>query len=131
MILALLLGGCATLEPLPDTQPCLEAGYAIARRTFECTGDGDLANARYEAFEQQYECIPIGDFFVDTGIVTKYLQATDTADPGVFPPDYFHCALAIDGLACEKVAEFGDDLDQWLAVSNACAYVVQPAGGSR
>ena len=49
-----MLMGCPSLKALPQDQPCLEAGYAIARRTFECTGDGDLANARYELFEAEY-----------------------------------------------------------------------------
>ncbi|MCA9493654.1 MAG: hypothetical protein KC621_27165 [Myxococcales bacterium] len=120
--------GCPSLKALPKDSPCVEAGYAIAHRTFECTGDGDLANARFEKFRDRYQCIELPDWFVDTGVVTKYIQATDT---GVFlnPPDYYHCALAIDQLACELVFEYGDDIARYLNSSDACAYVIEPKAG--
>jgi hypothetical protein len=127
---ALLLAGCASLQALPKDSPCVEAGYAISRRTFECTGDGDLANARFERFEKQFACIELPDWFVDTGIVTQYLQ-TDGSGGALSPPDYYHCAFAMELLPCELVEEYGDDLGQWLNSSNACAYVIEPKGGGR
>lgn len=126
-----LLAGCASLQALPKDSPCVEAGYAISRRTFECTGDDALANARFEAFEKQYSCIELPDWSVDTGVVTKVLETDGSGGDGLHPPDYFHCAFAIDLLPCELVAEYGDDLDRWLASSNACAYVIEPKGGGR
>lgn len=126
-----LLGSCKTLEPIDREQPCREAGYAIARRTFECTGDGDLANARYEKFRREYACIPIPEYFVDTGEITKFLQTSDTGNSGIFPPDYYHCALAIDGLACETVESFGSDIALYLASSDGCPWVAEPKGGRK
>ncbi|MFO0006047.1 MAG: hypothetical protein ACK559_33475, partial [bacterium] len=43
-----LLGGCDPIEPMPSDLPCREAGYAIAARTTQCTGDAALGQARYE-----------------------------------------------------------------------------------
>ena len=127
---ALLFAGCASLKALPKDSPCVETGYAIARRTFDCTGDGDLANARFERFERQFECIELPEWFVDTGQATKYLQ-TGGSGASLSPPDYYHCAFAIELLSCELVRDYGDDLGQWLNSSNACAYVIAPAGGER
>lgn len=119
--------GCASLQALPKDSPCVEAGYAIARRTFECTGDGDLANARFESFQARYACIALPSWFVDTGVVTQVLEP---AESGLYldPPDYYHCALAIGQLPCELVLDYGDDLASYLDSSNACAYVVRPKG---
>lgn len=52
------LPGCPAIQELPPEQPCLEAGYAIAYVTEECSGDRALANARYEDFAETYTCIP-------------------------------------------------------------------------
>jgi len=41
-----LLGGCDPIEPMPSDLPCREAGYAIAARTAQCTGDAALGQAR-------------------------------------------------------------------------------------
>lgn len=125
-----LLAGCPSLRALPKDSPCLEAGYAIARRTFECTGDGDLANARFERFEDRFRCIDLPDWFVDTAVVTKVLQTGGDEDY-VSPPDYYHCALSIELLPCELVSEYGDGIARYLDSSNACAYVIEPRAGGR
>lgn len=124
-----LLTGCASLQALPKDQPCLDAGYAISRRTFECTGDADLANARYELFRERFRCVPLPEYGVDTGVVTKFIAPDDPAYQSVSPPDFFHCAFAIEQLPCELVFEYGDDLHRWLDTSEACAWVVEPKEG--
>jgi hypothetical protein len=110
---ALVLAGCGrALAPVEDDQPCREAGYAIARRTEECTGDRELANARYERFETEWVCIP-----------------TPPDDPDLAPiaADLYGCAGTISSLSCDVVEELGDDLARWLGVDPACGYVVEPA----
>lgn len=125
------LAGCASLHPMPEDQACLDAGYAISRRTLECTDDPELANARFELFVRDYRCKPLPEYEKDTGIATIYLRPVDTGLVGVSPADFFHCAFAISQLACELVVEYGDDLYRYLEASEACAYVVEPKGGER
>ncbi len=112
-MILLVFAACVTLRPIEADVPCREAGYAISRRTFECTGDGALANRRYEAFARQYTCIsPAIEY--DTG----YYANT--------PADLYHCAFAIGELACSLVTTYGDDLDRWLDSSPMCALVAAP-----
>jgi hypothetical protein len=117
MILPWLLA-CASLEPVDPEAPCLEAGYAIAWRTFDCTGDEDLANARYELFAKNYEYFPIVYPEIDV-LGTSLLAPADT------PGNYFHCAFLMGELACELVDQYGDDLDLWLSTSPTCDLVVR------
>ena len=121
----LVLAGCASLHALPPEQPCLEAGYAIAARTYECTGDGELANDRYLTFRDDYRCVPIPEWHLEDGSVGAHLEG-DSGLLELDPPDAFHCAFAIRQLPCELVADYADDLDQWLASSNACDWVTDP-----
>ena len=125
--LVLVLTACPSLSQMPRDQPCLDAGYAIARRTYECTGDTALGNERFEQFRREFACIDLPKYAIDTGRVTRFIVATDTGAT-ISPPDYFHCALAIDALACETVTEFGDDIASWLSVSDACPWVTRPRG---
>jgi hypothetical protein len=110
--LLLCLGGCFQpfITRVADDQPCIEAGYAIARRTEECTGDRELANERFHAFERAWKCIP-----------------TPPDDPEFrdIAPDLYGCAATISSLSCDAVEEFGDDLWYWLGVDPACGYVVE------
>jgi hypothetical protein len=126
--LFLLLAGCPSLHALPKDQACTEAGYAISGRTFECTADPDLSNERYLQFERDYDCVPLPDWQIEGGTAGTRLVG-DTGDLPYYPPDAFHCAFAIRQLPCELVDEYGDDLDLWLATSDACEIVVAPAGG--
>lgn len=109
------LGGCAGFTNLPPDHFCLEAGYAIAAVTESCTGDRDLANARFEVFQSSVTCVEI-----------------DVADPpsGVLPEQLFDCAFAIQALSCDVVADFGDDISSYLAISPGCALVATDATGS-
>ena len=117
MILVWLLG-CQSLDAVDPEAPCLEAGYAIAWRTYDCTGDADLANARYERFAENYECIAIDYPEIDAEGLTLLENAKN-------PGNYFHCAFLIGELACELVDQYGDDIDQWLATSETCDLVVR------
>lgn len=127
-MIVLWLVGCASMEVLPKDQPCIEAGYAISRRTFDCTADADLANARYLQFQDEYECVPIpGWHRVQDGIsVGGVLVYDDTGRPRIEAQDYFHCSFAISQLPCEAVEAFGDDLSLWLSASDACGWIVAP-----
>jgi hypothetical protein len=113
----LLASGCGAMDLVDDDSACLEAGYAISRRTYECTADPDLANARFEKFSANYQCIPMPDW-------SDGLQEDEP-----YPPDLYHCAWVIGELACEWVDAYGDDIAAWLNSSPACAYVIEPAGG--
>jgi len=117
MLVAVGLGalwGCESHRVMDPEQPCLEAGFAIASRTYDCTDDGDLANARYEAFEETFECIPH--------------ELTD--DPTIPVQDLFHCGYVIRTLSCDEADAFGDELAAWLQVSPACNLVVEYADGT-
>lgn len=117
MSLLLALTGCITLRTMAPDLPCREAGYAIAARTEACSGDIELANARYDAFVDDYVCIDV--------------DVTDPAfnGPALSPDDLFDCAFSIRELPCEWVDVFGDDLDLWLSVSDACPWVVARRDG--
>jgi len=108
------LVGCPAMQELPPEQPCWEAGYAIAYVTEECTGDRARANALYEAFEDAYTCIP-------------HTPAEDQA-AGINPEDLYACAERIAAVSCETAEVYGDDLSQWMSVSDACAWVAEPNG---
>lgn len=115
--LLLALPGCLAMQEIDPDQPCLEAGYAIAWVTEECTGDRALANARFERFQQAYTCIP-------------HAPADDVA-AGIQPEDLYACADTIDDVSCETAETYGDDISAWMSVSEACAWVAEPAGGGR
>lgn len=116
-----LLAACNWLSPADGDSPCTEAGFAIARRTFDCTGDADLANARYALFEAETACIEM----------TYDDQGKLTSGPGagseVLAEQTYHCAFVIGELACETVDDLGDDIWAWLSYSEACDYVIEPA----
>lgn len=121
ILLPLLTGlsGCTWISKVDGDSPCNEAGYAIARRTYQCTGDPDLSNDRHDRFLDTTECIPLE--YDELGQVTS----GPGANLGVAAEDTYHCAFLISELACEVVDELGDDIEAWLSVSNACAYVVE------
>lgn len=117
MILLLLASCGATLRPVEGTLPCEDTAVAISRRTYECTGDSDLANARYELFFQQYTCVEVD---LETELAEAWYDTLESA-----PGDWFHCAWAVGELACELVEDYGDDLSLWLSASPVCPYVVE------
>lgn len=115
LLAGLLSGGC--IRSLPEDQLCLEVGSAIAGRTQECTGDTDLAEARYERFFEDYTCeeVPVEPLGEDTAAL-------------VAPQDVYACPLTLRNIPCALVEEYGDDLDAWLAVSDMCLYLTSPSG---
>ncbi len=127
LLLAAAIGGCRSLVALPPDAPCVDAGYAISRRTFECTGDPDLANARFERYRREYDCLEPPPA-PNPDLAFTQIDSGHTAVV-VAPEDLYHCSFAISLLACELVESYGDDLDQWLASSDACAWVAAPAEG--
>ena len=114
------LACCYNLTPVEAGAPCEEVGYAISRRTFECTGDDALANQRYRDFEAAYACVDLdGSTAGDTAYVYAELPGPSSR--------YFHCAFTIGELPCELVDEYGGDFAQWLTASEACLLVVEAA----
>lgn len=116
MLFLSFLAACG-LQPMAPDQPCLEVGYAISSRTFDCSEDGELANERFERFTEAFECIEH-----DLSEVTR----ENFENP---EKDLFHCAFAIRMLTCSEVAARGDDLLSWMDVSPACALVLTPMQG--
>jgi hypothetical protein len=115
--LAALSAGCAVLQPVDPEDPCLEAGYAIAWITEVCSQSVELGNARYEQFDAEYQCV--GRAFDD-----PELEAA-----GIRVEDLYDCSFAIRQLPCEVVDDYGTDLASYLAVSEACTWIVEPARG--
>jgi len=109
-----LLVGCP--RPLDPEQPCEEIAYAIGARTEECTGDGELGEARVQALLDTYECL-------DRAEVAEG-QSESGGD------DAFACALVLRDVACELVAEAGDDLDAWLSFSPSCRLALGAPGAA-
>ena len=89
-------------RPLEPEDVCDAVGFAIASRTARCTGDHDLAVDRSEAFARQYTCL---------------LTWTQSAEA----KSAYRCAQQVGKLECDRVREYGGDLDQWLAHEPACA----------
>ena len=106
---------CLPIDPMPPDQPCLEAGYAIASRTLECTGNAKLSQDRYDAFRKEFTCIE-----------------WDVTDPRLGldfgAQDLFGCAFVLSNLPCELVDEKGDDIEAWLLSTDTCALVVEMEG---
>lgn len=105
--LCLALAGCPSeWVDEPPEAVCEQVGFALASRTFACTGDDALAIERQEAFHRGYRCI---------------------VEPQPAPVgELYHCATAILELGCDEVEALGDDLDEWLDSSPACPYVAVP-----
>lgn len=96
------------LYDIEEDEPCRQVGYSIASRTFACTGDGDLANARYEQFASKFQCI--------SGDVTA---------------DSFHCSRTISALTCDQVAQNGDEMDRWISPAPRCVRLLRASGSDQ
>ena len=116
----LLLTGCDPIQPMPADLPCREAGYAIAARTAECTGDGALGQARYDAYRADFECI---EWDADDP------ELLDTAGPAA--EDLFSCAFTLRNLPCEMVEDLGDNVEAWLSMDPGCTWVAKKKGGAQ
>lgn len=95
---ALPLGGCVR-------EACVHTQQAVAARTYDCTGDWELAEGRARRLE------------VSPNVC---LDADSTRRA---------CPQAIEALSCQEVASLGDDLGAWMAVDPSCADVFSVAGG--
>lgn len=112
--------GCGDpIQPMPEDLPCREAGYAIAARTVQCTGDAALGQARYDTFREEYTCLLWAAD--DPRLQDPTVWDTGPAKP--HPADLFSCAFTLRNLPCELVAELGDDLAAWLAQDPGCTWV--------
>ena len=99
-----LVAGCPHV--IDDQNPCDEAGFSIAARADQCTGDAAIGEALYEAFLNETTCI-VGDI--------------DETSPLSYDPVLaYDCALVTRNLACELAIEYGDDLSLWLKTSPVC-----------
>ena len=127
-----LLGGCDPIEPMPSDLPCREAGYAIAARTTQCTGDAALGQARYERFRAQYACIR---WQADDPRLAESVSISGGGglDTGGTPhaADLWSCAFTLRNVPCELEPELGDDIDAWMDLDPGCSWVAKPKGGGR
>jgi hypothetical protein len=112
LLLPLVSSACFP-EPqsLEVGEVCKDIGYSIASRTFACTGDSRLANARYRRFEDALECT----------------RSTAEAQDAQFS---YRCPVAIEALDCPTVLSFGEDFTKWLGVAAECAMIVGPNFGA-
>ena len=112
-------------QALPGDEVCRDIGYAIASKYFECTGDADAANERYERLADGYTCkikeLPSEEQL--SGDAISDPPRDSVADP-------YQCSAAILRLSCDQVARIGDDFDQWLSASGACGLAYDPIGTS-
>ena len=108
----LIAAGCAESHALGPEAPCEEAGYAIASRAEECSGDAEYAAGLQAQFAEAYTCVE-----------------PQLPDP-LQERDLFECALVLRNIACELANEYGDDLNAWLQSSPVCAAITVPVGGA-
>jgi hypothetical protein len=119
---ALALGfgvGGACTDELPVNQVCDDAGYAISNRVYECTGDPDQANARYDWYKERFSCITTG-WIADDDV--SVVPDNDPRSPHVT----YECVAAMRALSCETVL---DDAALDRAITEACAGVVSRDAG--
>jgi len=114
--------GCGDLiEAIDPEQPCLEAGYAISSRTYDCTGSQRTANQRFLAFEREFNCIPrLPD---DPLFAERDPTGTEYAN-------LFECAYTLSEQTCEATETLGDDIESWLLLSETCAITIEYADGT-
>ncbi len=91
-LLGLVVAGCKASWDLEASAPCDHAGFAIASRIHDCTGNASAANAAYERFTKR-RCSLSG---------------------GSARPEEFACAVSIADVDCKTTRELGDDIDAWL-----------------
>lgn len=95
------LGCDKPYREFPKDQVCRDVGYAISARTFECTDDPELAEARFDAFLEQYTC----------GVQSLQYDPIDV---------WYHCVAKINEVGCDNVTTWKEDLSQYLLQSPTC-----------
>lgn len=117
----IILASCDEL--LPADEICRDIGYAIANKSFECNGDVDASNKKYEDFMAKHTC-KIKDFPSEGQLLDDRISTPPRDSVG----DPYKCSASILQFSCDKVSQIGDDSDQWLSASPYCLAVYDPVG---
>lgn len=111
----LTLGGCDYTEVEIDKQsptaPCQDVADTLASLAFACGANHDRANARYDLFFEQYQCVAYDP------VTTPFEQL-------------WHCSFTLSQLPCDTVDAYGTDYDRYFALSPACPIIIRRADGS-
>ena len=114
-LVAAALSASACFNPQSDVTAddlCRSVPYALASRTLSCTGDADLANARYEQFSANLVCL------YDPGLHDYEKRA------------WFRCAGSVSAVDCDALAAAGTDFGRVLATIVDCAGHYAPVNGA-
>ncbi len=114
-LVAAALSASACFHPQSDVTAddlCRSVPYALASRTLSCTGDADLANARYEQFSANLVCL------YDPGLHDYEKRA------------WFRCAGSVSAVDCDALAAAGTDFGRVLATIVDCAGHYAPVNGA-
>ena len=114
-LVAAALSASACFNPQSDVTAddlCRSVPYAFASRTLSCTGDADLANARYEQFSANLVCL------YDPGLHDYEKRA------------WFRCAGSVSAVDCDALAAAGTDFGRVLATIVDCAGHYAPVNGA-
>jgi hypothetical protein len=94
-ILALFKAGCT--DPLANDQVCLDAGYALSNRVYDCTGSPESANDRFDWYRDRFSCVAPG--YLDPNGFTGTVPDTDPRSPLVT----YQCVDRLRQLSCDQV----------------------------
>lgn len=108
----LLLAWVACFTEIPEGEGCRDIGYAIANKSFECDGDFNKANERYEDFTRRFSC----------SYRNPTLEESVELPEGV--PTHFGCSRGILSLSCEQIARYPSDDYAWWLSAAGCGSVV-------
>lgn len=107
---SLVTAGAGCEEQLAVDEACRDVGYSIASRHYDCSGDASYANAQYESFMKQHQCLLDSESHPST--------------------THYTCSSGIMALMCEQIEVLGLNYDQWLAHGGAgCTEVYLAADG--
>jgi hypothetical protein len=96
-----VLASCQPTYEMDAHEACRNAGFSIASRTLSCTGNGELANQRYDQLVASYRC-SVNEVTIDQ----------------------FECAEQLNAISCSDALAYGDDLAKWLARSKTCGRIL-------
>jgi len=108
--------GCSVSEDLPAEEVCRDAGYSVANRLFECTGDADRANSGYDTL-LDLGCRVSGFAKDELGASSLSLEGG-----GLVPvPEAYGCPADLRALTCDVIKSGESDASVWLAAAPRCA----------